>query len=220
MLVRTILEKYPNRAFHMMTPGGYVDLPPEQAKGLLNGEGVKAHPGTVGHDMGVEAEELLNEKVHSISWKDGAFYMMTDYLKDGEEQGEEPEGLREMEEAMENVGTLQGRLEAAYGDYIRQLRQKPAEELIEMAEEIAATKLVYEELAVNGTFGEYADYLLQFENPLEVLRDSWQTSEGYDRHEEIDHMLWDMKDRGIGIGDYPMAEQAGETARSQGVVMC
>ena len=29
MLVRKFLEKYPNSGFHMMTPGGYVDLTPE-----------------------------------------------------------------------------------------------------------------------------------------------------------------------------------------------
>ncbi len=36
MLVRNFLEKYPDRGFHMMTPGRYVDLPPKQS-----GEGAK-----------------------------------------------------------------------------------------------------------------------------------------------------------------------------------
>ena len=65
MLVRNLLEKYPDSFFHMMTPGGYVDLAPEQVKGLLKGESVKAHPGVPGYDMEMDAEELLNEKVHS-----------------------------------------------------------------------------------------------------------------------------------------------------------
>ena len=220
MLVRNLLEKYPDSSFHMMTPGGYVDLAPEQVKGLLNGEGVKAHPGVSGYDMGMEAEELLDEKVHSVRWKDGAFYMITDYAAGQEDHEEEPQGLREVEEAVENDRRLKERLKADYGEYIRQLMQKPAEELIGMAPEIAAAEFMYKELAAEGAFGEYAGYLLQFENPLELLRDSWQGYEECDRHEEIDHMLWSMKDREIGIGEYPLAAQAGEDAQGQGVVMC
>lgn len=214
MLVRNFLEKYPDRSFHMMTPGGYVDLTPEQAKGLLRGECVKAHPGTPEYGVEMEAEEILSQKVENVRWENGTCYMMTDYRTAQEEQGEE------LEEIIENEKMLKERLKANYEAYIQQMRQKPAEELIGMAEEIAATKLVYEELSVEGAFGEYAGYLLRFENPLEVLRDNWQGGEGYARHEEIDHMLWNMKDKGIGIGDYPMAEQAGEGAQSQGVVMC
>ena len=211
MLVRKFLEKYPNSGFHMMTPGGYVDLTPEQAKGLLNGEGVKAHSRNPEYGVEMEAEELLSQKVENVRWENGACYMMTDYQTAQEGQGEE------MEEAIENEKMLKERLKVNYEAYIQQMRQKPAEELIGMAEEIAATKLIYEELSIEGAFGEYAGYLLQFENPLEVLRDNWQDSGGYARHEEIDHMLWNMKDKGIGIGDYPMA---GEGTQSQGVVMC
>ncbi len=214
MLVRKFLEKYPDSAFHMMTPGGYVDLTPEQAKGLLNGEGVKAHPGNPEYGVGMEAEELLSQKVENVRWENGACYMMTGYQTAQEGQGEE------LEETIENEKILKERLKANYEAYIQQMRQKPAEELIGMAEEIAAAKLVYEELSVEGAFGEYAGYLLQVENPLEVLRDNWQDSGGYARHEEIDHMLWNMKDKEIGIGDYPMAVQAGESTQSQGVVMC
>lgn len=218
MLVRNLLQKYPDRAFHMMTPGGHVDLAPEQAKALLSGEGVKAHPGVSGYDMEMDAEELLNERVHSVRLEKGAFYLITDYVPEQEGQGEEPQGLRELEEAMENDRKLRARLKANYEAYIMELEEKPAGELIGMAPEIAAAGFMYKELSVEGAFGEYAGYLLQFENPLELLRDSWQDNENCDRHEEIDHMLWDMKDKGIGIGDYPMAEQAGEGA--QGMAMC
>ena len=137
-----------------------------------------------------------------------------------EEQGEEPQGLRKAEEAVENDRKLKERLKANYEAYITELKKKPAGELIEMAPEIAAAGFMYKELSVEGTFGEYAGYLLQFENPLELLQDSWLDNENCDRHEEIDHMLWDMKDKGLGIGDYPMAEQAGEGAQGQGMSMC
>jgi len=221
MLVRNLLQKYPDSAFHMMTPGGYVDLAPEQVKALLSWEGVKAHPGVSAYDMEMDAEELLNERVHSVRLEKGAFYLITDYVSEQEGQGEEPQGLWELEESMENERKLKERLKACYGAYIRQLRQKPAEELIEMASEIAAAKFIYEETTIEGAFGEYADYLLQFENPLEVLRDGWQEYEEFrHRDKELEQVLWSMKDMGTGIGDYPMAEQAGESAQGQGVVMC
>ncbi len=135
---------------------------------------------------------------------------------DRESMGKEADKTMESEKERK----LKERLETNYEAYIQQLMQKPAGELIEMAPEIAAAKFIYEELIVEGAFGEYAGYLLQFENPLEVLRDSWQDNEDCDRHEEIDHMLWNMKDKGTGIGDYLMAEQTGESTQGQGVVMC
>ena len=221
MLVRNLLEKYPDGVYHMMTPGGYVDLAPEQAKALLSGEGVKAHPGVSGYDMEMDAEELLNERVHSVRLEKGAFYLITDYVPEQEGQGEEPQGLREVEEAVENDRKLKERLKANYEAYITELKEKPAGELIEMAPEIAAAEFMYKELAAEGAFGEYAGYLLQFENPLEVVRDSWQEYEGFcQRDKELGEVLWSMKDMGTGIGEYPMAEQAGEDAQGQGVVMC
>ena len=33
-------------------------------------------------------------------------------------------------------------------------------------------------------------------------------------------MLWDMQDKEIGIGDYPLAGQPAEETGQQGVVMC
>lgn len=215
------MQKYPDRAFHMMTPGGYVDLASKQVKALLDGQGVKTHPGVSGYDMEMDAEELLNEKVHSVRLEKGAFYLITDYVSGQEEQGEEPQGLREVEENMENERKLKERLKANYEEYIRQLGQKPAEELIEMASEIAAAKFIYGELMAEGASREYADYLLQFENPLEVLRNGWQEYEEFrHRDKELEQVLWSMKDMGTGIGDYPMAEQAGESTQGQGVVMC
>ena len=61
MLVRNLLEKYPDSFFHMMTPGGYVDLAPEQVKGLLKGESVKGHRVVAGYDMEMDWDVLLLE---------------------------------------------------------------------------------------------------------------------------------------------------------------
>ena len=121
---------------------------------------------------------------------------------DRESMGKEAD--KDMEGGKERM--LKERLKANYEAYIRQLMQKPAAELIGMAPEIAAVNFVY---------------LLQFENPLEVVRDSWQEYEEFrQRDKELGQVLWSMKDMGTGIGEYPMAEQAGEDAQGQGVVMC
>lgn len=115
---------------------------------------------------------------------------------------------------------LKERLKANYEAYIQQLKTKPAPDLIEMASEIAAAKFIYEELSVEGAFDYYADYLLQFENPLEVLKDGWMSEQNYDHHEELDHALWNMADKGIGAGAYPMAEESAIPVLGQGVAMC
>lgn len=115
---------------------------------------------------------------------------------------------------------LKERIKSGYEAYIRQLKTKPAPDLIEMASEIAAARFIYEELSVEGAFSGYADYLLQFEHPLEAIRDSWIREQNYDHHEELDHILWNMADKGIGGGGCPMAEMPAAPAMEQGVAMC
>ena len=228
MLVRNLLEKYPYSAFHMMTPGGYVDLAPEQVKALLSGESVKAHPGASGYDREMDAEELLNERVHSARWEDGACYMTTDYAAGQEGQAEGPQGRRGADGDMEDGARLRERLKASYESYLQQLRQKPVEDIIGMAAEIAVTVFVYQELGTDykklGVENEYKEctgYLLRFEDPLEVARDGWLEYEEFcHRDEELKQVLLGMEDMEAGIGEYPMAEQAGEGAQGQGMAMC
>lgn len=84
MLVKEFLPKYPNSSFRMMTPGGYVDLTPDQARGLLSGNRVKSHPGNPKYAIELDAEELLRESVESVNWKDNICYMMTGYPEETE----------------------------------------------------------------------------------------------------------------------------------------
>ena len=216
MLVKDFLKKYPNDNFQMMTPGGYVDLSPQQAKELLAGKPVAAHPGESGCKMMLDAEELLKESVFSANWRHGICYMLTDLLQEAESQ-KEVDGMQEHDKKQK----LKERIKAGYETYIQQLKTKRAPDLIEMASEIAAAKLVYEGLNVDGVMAEYADYLLQFENPFEVVRDEWHMAQEYDYHEELDHVLWRMADQGIGEGEYQMAEKDAECpSLEQGVTMC
>lgn len=216
MLVKEFLKKYPNDNFQMMTQGGYVDLSSQQAKELLEGKTVTAHPGVSGWEMEVDVKELLMESVLSANWRHGTCYMMTDFFQEAELQ-KEVDGMQEHDKEQK----LKERIKAGYEVYIRQLKTKPAPDLIELASEIVAAKLVYEGLSVDGVMAEYADYLLQLENPFDVVRDEWHMEQKYDYHEELDHVLWRMADQGIGEGKYQMAENDAECpSLEQGVTMC
>lgn len=217
MLVEDFIRKYPDSSFRMMTPGGFVELTPEQANALLAGERVRAQPGDSECAMEIDARELLQESVESVNWENGVCHMMTGSPQEPEQ---EERGKEDMTVEREKEKKLKERLKANYESYIQKLRQKPAEDLIGMASEIAAAKIIYEELSGEGGYGEYTDYLLQFEDPLEVLRENWQGNEGYALYMELDHMLYVMQDKQIGVGDYPMAEGAGESPQNQEVVMC
>ena len=115
---------------------------------------------------------------------------------------------------------LQDKLEANFRSYIQQLQSKPAPDLIEQAAEIAAAKLVYEELIDGGYSPDFMEYLLRFENPLEVVRDQWLDEQGTAHHEEMYHVLWNIVDKGIGEGNYEMDEAYQIPAPDEGVRLC
>ena len=50
--------------------------------------------------------------------------------------------------------------------------------------------------------------------------DGWLEEQNYDHHEELDHALWNMAEKGIGESEYPMAAEPASPATEQGVVMC
>lgn len=113
---------------------------------------------------------------------------------------------------------LQCRLEANYQAYIRQLQSKPASDLIEEATEIAAAKLVYDELHDCCYPAESLEYLLQFENPLEVVRDQWLVEQNTVHDEEMSHVLWSIKREAEQL--YSLEEGTEATGLSEGVRMC
>lgn len=219
MHVKDFIRQYPGASFDMMTPGGFVFLTAGQAKDLLAGNGRRGHPGDPAFAITIPANELLSEQVVRADWDGNVCHMLTDYVQE-EEQAADRNEVKEMGE-QEKERKLKERIKANYEAYIQQLKSKSAPDLIEMATEISAAKFVYEELMVEGALSEYTDYLLQFENPLEVLKDHWLSEQTYDHYEEVDHALWRMVDKGIGMGDYPMAEESTvASSLEQGVAMC
>ena len=45
LTVQDFIAAHPGEAFHLMTPGGYVDLTVAQAAELLTGQSMSGHPG-------------------------------------------------------------------------------------------------------------------------------------------------------------------------------
>lgn len=214
MTVRDFIERHPEATLDLMTPGGYVYLKPEQARALLQGKSVTGHPGDIEMGMEVTAKELLPQRICSANFAKGAWHMLTDCSPNVSDQD------KEVEQTMDKETKLRERVKANYDAYIRQLQSKPAPDLIEMASEIAAAKFVYEELMVDGYFSDSVDYLLEFEHPLELVRDAWLNGQNYDRHEELDSLIWNMADKGIGVLEHPPAPEEPRPALEQGVTMC
>lgn len=218
MLVKDFIRQYPGASFDMMTPGGFVFLTAQQAKDLLAGKAVMAHPGDPAYAVNLDADELLREPVESARWEKQVCHMLTGYPQEEMQADCQKEVGEGMEREKEQK--LRERLKAGYEAYIQQLKEKPVPDLIEMATEISAVQFVYSELSLEGRYTEYLDYLLQFENPLEVVSNAWLDYEGYDYHEDMQFLLQDKVDRWMENGCPPIEEPSAASSMEQGVAMC
>jgi hypothetical protein len=91
--------------------------------------------------------------------------------------------------------TLKKRLDENYAAFIDSLQGKTVSELIAMAPEITAAQQLHTEL-LDACDEEDVAFLLQFDDPLEVVRGYWESEiTGYDHSGEMGHMLWDIRDR-------------------------
>lgn len=91
MSVREFLEKHSDGFVSMMTPGGYVDLNPEQIKRLLKGDSTQGHLGERGTEMEIPALELLEQVICNCNQSDGEWCMLTEVVQ---ERQEEEMGMR------------------------------------------------------------------------------------------------------------------------------
>ena len=110
---------------------------------------------------------------------------------------------------------LQKRLEENYAVYMAQLTKKSFADLIELAPEMAAARVVCDELQTSSSEQEAA-VLLQFDNPLEVVRDQWLEEEKVSHDQEMDHVLWNILDKADDLlAEYAPARQQAIPARPQ-----
>ncbi|MCL6559053.1 MAG: DUF3848 domain-containing protein [Firmicutes bacterium] len=115
---------------------------------------------------------------------------------------------------------LSEKLEANYISFLREWTRLEPFQLIEKAEEIAATKLVYKELKNGGYSVDCLKYLLHFKNPLEVVQDIWleENGSGMVHDDELSHALWSIADTQDAEQDYELDEAF--RPPEQGVRMC
>ena len=106
---------------------------------------------------------------------------------------------------------LEKRLHKNYEDFLAQLQGKSVSELIAMAPEITAAKQCHEEL-LDACDDDDVAFLLQFDDPLEVVRGYWESEiTGYDHSGEMGHMLWEIRDR-----ELYSKEQLAQTPKDMG----
>lgn len=115
---------------------------------------------------------------------------------------------------------LSEKLEVNYISLMREWIKLEPLQLIEQAEEIAATKLVYNELKDGGYSSDYLEYLLRFKNPLEVVRNKWIEENGSEmvHDDDMNHALWSIADKQDAEQDYELDEAY--LSLEQGVRMC
>ena len=115
---------------------------------------------------------------------------------------------------------LSEKLEANYISFMKEWLKLEPLQLIEKAEKIAATKLVFEELKNGGYDTDHLEYLLRFKSPLEVVRDKWIEENGSEmvHDEDVSHALWSIADRQDAEQIYELDEAY--FSPEQGVRMC
>lgn len=75
-----------------------------------------------------------------------------------------------------------------YESFLKDWLSQEPEELVSYAEEIAATKLLSKSV-VEVVSAEDMEFLMQFENPLEVIRDGWMNYKQADITDELQYVL-------------------------------
>lgn len=98
------------------------------------------------------------------------------------------------------------KVEANWQEYRQKMLSLSKEALIEKAGEIAAVKLTRDVLTRTGLDAEAREYLNRFENPLQVVSDSWLSEQDGDRSAAFDHVLWVLRDRHDAEQEYEMEQ--------------
>ena len=112
---------------------------------------------------------------------------------------------------------LSEKMEQGWVAYQKSLYARTPGVLIGTADEIAATAASYSEFLCSGDDLSRRDiiYLLQFENPLEVLRDRWMLDQSIERKSQFLGMLEILRSEGHAAQDYPLDETYAQTQKNE-----
>ena len=114
---------------------------------------------------------------------------------------------------LEKHQQLMDRLTENYSDYRANLLRKDRQELIDLASEIASTMDVFDHLVGRQYTEHELDYLLRFQNPLEVIADHW-TSQIFDL-DALEAVVIDVLDKEDDLTSYPLAPRAAEPKQEE-----
>ena len=204
MTVKDFILQHPGSVLNMMTPGGYVYLTPENAQALLNGQSTKGHPGDPEMAMEIGAEELLSQVVaDTFKYRNDAWCFMTDCPQHSQESTEST-----VPDRNEILIQLRTKLDRNLAAMQQEWYALPPSLLAGKAQEIEATRIVYDELHSGWAYNEQAlEYLLRFENPLEVVRDKWIEEQCLpDVSAEMSHVLGSLADEQEAELNYALDE--------------
>lgn len=112
---------------------------------------------------------------------------------------------------------LSEKIEQNWQTYQRALYERSPGVLIGTADEIAATATCYSEFLCSGSDLSRRDisYLLQFENPLEVLRDRWVLDQSTEQGTRFLGMLESLRSEGHAEQDYPLDEAYAQIQKNE-----
>ena len=119
--------------------------------------------------------------------------------------------------ASELLEQLSEKIEQGWVAYQKSLYARTPGVLIGTADEIAATATCYSEFLCSGSDLSRRDisYLLQFENPLEVLRDRWVLDQSTEQGTRFLGMLESLRSEGHAEQDYPLDEAYAQTQKNE-----
>lgn len=105
------------------------------------------------------------------------------------------------------------RLDRNYADYRAKVARMDTSKIFQRAIEIAATKEMYDYLSDRHRFEpEQLDYLLRFQNPLEVLRDQY-VSGCWNKDDTLESTVQTACDKQEALTDYPLMKPSQEKER-------
>ena len=112
---------------------------------------------------------------------------------------------------------LSEKMEQNWQTYQRALYERSPGVLIGMADEITATATCHSEFLCSGSDLSRRDlsYLLQFENPLEVLRDRWVLDQSTEQGTRFLGMLESLRSEGHAEQDYPLDEAYAQIQKNE-----
>ncbi len=100
---------------------------------------------------------------------------------------------------------LEEKLSECWNAYQTELLALPPERIIEKAAEIAAARFCYDELTENPSVysDDLLESLLEYDDPLELLREQWLDEQYVDHSGEFEHALWSLWDHSPLPGGTP-----------------